>query len=350
MTLSSGLTRATDDPKPALGGKESLGLAAEKLPRLIALWRASLALAEYAATAMAIIEHAISFRPATEDSRRYVRPPQRVHFPASEEMPETNRHLELRTALYQLLKRELAVRATIGSDQFVYYDPTTAKKKLAPDAFVKLGVPHSTFRVWKTWQLGAPDVAVEIVSDSDEGEEAWESKLERYRAAGIAEVARFDPDDAERPLRVWDHVDGDLVERACPDGLFECARLGLFWVVTPHPSFGQMLRLSRDRAGHDLLPTPEEAEQSEARARREAERSRAEEARLRAEETRLRAEAEETSERLAAEVAELRRRLEERGVDGSASPPASPSLTAGPTATARAPRKGAKAAKKRRAP
>src|SRR5262245_55685629 len=105
-------------------------------------------------------------------SQRYVRPPRPIHFPASEEMPETNRHLELRTALYQLLKRELAPRATIGSDQFVYYDPTTAKKKLAPDAFVKLDVAHSTFRVWKTWLRGAPDVAVEVVSDSDEGDEA----------------------------------------------------------------------------------------------------------------------------------------------------------------------------------
>jgi Uma2 family endonuclease len=130
------------------------------------------------------------------------------------------------------------LEARTGSDQFVYYDPTSAKKKLAPDAFVKFDVPHATFRVWKTWLRGAPDVAVEVVSDSDEGEEAWETKAERYRAAGIGEVVRFDPDDAERPLRVWDHVDGDLVERARPEsGVFECAPLGLFWVVVPHPLF-----------------------------------------------------------------------------------------------------------------
>ncbi len=217
-------------------------------------------------------------------------------------MPETNRHLELRTALYQIMKREFAARATLGSDQFVYYDPTTAKKKLAPDAFAKLGAPHETFRVWKTWQRGAPDVAVEVVSDSDEGEEDWDVKLERYRAAGIGEVVRFDPDRADQPIRVWDHLEGDLVEREQPeDGVFECACLGLFWVSVPHPQFVRMLRLARDRAGTDLLPTPEEAELHEARARQEAEQAR---------------------DQLAAEVAELRRRLEAQSAKGKAPRPA----------------------------
>lgn len=244
---------------------------------------------------MAISAHSASPGSRVDDRRRYVRPPRPIHFPAHEEMPETNRHLELRTALYLILKREFATRATIGSEQFVYYDPTTAKKKLAPDAFIKLGEPHATFRVWKTWQRGAPDVAVEVVSDSDVADEAWDQKLERYRAAGIGEVVRFDPDDAEQPLRAWDHIDGDLVERSRPDdGVFECVGLGLFWVVVPHPSFGQMLRLSRDREGSDLLPTPEEAE---ARARKEAERAQKE--------------AERSRDQLAAEVAELRRMLGE---------------------------------------
>lgn len=244
---------------------------------------------------MAISAHFASPGSRVDDRRRYVRPPRPIHFPAHEEMPETNRHLELRTALYLILKREFATRATIGSEQFVYYDPTTAKKKLAPDAFIKLGEPHATFRVWKTWQRGAPDVAVEVVSDSDVADEAWDQKLERYRAAGIGEVVRFDPDDAEQPLRAWDHIDGDLVERSRPDdGVFECVGLGLFWVVVPHPSFGQMLRLSRDREGSDLLPTPEEAE---ARARKEAERAQKE--------------AERSRDQLAAEVAELRRMLGE---------------------------------------
>ncbi|MFO0587011.1 MAG: Uma2 family endonuclease [Polyangiaceae bacterium] len=252
---------------------------------------------------MALLETTDLQRPAPAARPRYVRPPQPLHFPGSEEMPETNRHMELRTALYQILVHELGSRATLGSDQFVYYDPTNPKKKLAPDAFVKLGPPHSVYRVWKTWLRGAPDVAVEVVSDSDEGDEDWATKLERYRAAGIGEVVRFDPDDGERPIRVWDNVEGDLVEREEPEGgLFACTSLGMFWVAVPHPMFVRMLRLARDPEGRDLLPTPVEAE---ARARQE-------EARARQEEVRGRVAAEQARDRLEAEVAELRKQLQEK--------------------------------------
>src|SRR5579862_4934698 len=129
---------------------------------------------------------------------RYLRAPEPVCFPESEEMPETNENLERRLALYQSLKLEIAASATIGSDQFVYWDPTTAKKRLAPDVFVRLGVPHRTFRVWKTWMRGAPELGVEIISTADEGEPDWDEKLARYRAAGVGEVVRFDPDDSDR--------------------------------------------------------------------------------------------------------------------------------------------------------
>jgi Uma2 family endonuclease len=254
---------------------------------------------------MLIAESASDKLDAKKRGQQYVRPPQPIHFPASEEMPETNRHLELRTILYLILKRAFKERATIGSEQFVYYDPTNAKKNLAPDVFVKLDIPHKTFRVWKVWQRGAPDVAVEVVSDSDEAVDDWNEKLERYRASGIAEVVRFDADDKKHPIRVWDHVDGDLVERLSEDGVFECAALGLYWVPVPDPDLDMVLRLARDRAGRDLLLTPTEAEKSEARGR-------ADEARGRADEARGRMEAEKARDTLAAEVAELRKMLEQQ--------------------------------------
>jgi Uma2 family endonuclease len=191
----------------------------------------------------------------------YARSPEPVRFPESEEVPETNRHLEIRTALYLILKRAFAEEATIGSDQFVYWDPRTAKKCLAPDAFVRMGTPHRPFRSWKVWERGAPQLGVEVISDSDEGESDWDEKLERYRAAGVSEVVRFDPLDEEQPIRIWDAVDGDLVERAPSDpARFVCDTLALFWTVVEHPSIGPMLRLARDRDGRELLPTPEEAE------------------------------------------------------------------------------------------
>lgn len=194
----------------------------------------------------------------------YVRAPRGIHFP-SEERPEehvseTKRHLHARTTLYLLLEEALAhAGAVVGSDQFVYWDAGDPKKCLSPDVFVKLGSKDRDFDSWKTWKRGGPpDLAVEIVSDWDRGDAEWESKLERYQASGIAEVVRFDAEDVKAPLRVWDSVDGELIERAPSSAtLHECATLGLWWVVVPS-DLGDVLRLARDRDGRDLLPTPSE--------------------------------------------------------------------------------------------
>ena len=90
-----------------------------------------------------------------------------------------------------ILKRELAHTATLGSDQFVYWDPRTSTKRLAPDAFVRLGVPHRTFRTWKIWLHGAPDLAVEIVSESDEGEPDWDEFLQVVGGNGPCNAQRL---------------------------------------------------------------------------------------------------------------------------------------------------------------
>ncbi|XXX72997.1 hypothetical protein WMF30_35645 [Sorangium sp. So ce134] len=143
---------------------------------------------------MSAVEPETAARPPAAPHRRvrahvYRRPPEPVYFPESEEVPETNRHLEHRTALYLTLKRELAHVATLGSDQFVYGDPTTPRKRLAPDAFVRLGMPHRTFRTWKTWMHGAPDLGVEVVSESDEGEPEWDEKPREGRLRAPAAPA-----------------------------------------------------------------------------------------------------------------------------------------------------------------
>jgi Uma2 family endonuclease len=229
-------------------------------------------------------------------------------------VPETNENLERRAALYFSLKHALGASATIGSDQFVYWDPTTAKKRLAPDVFVRLGQPHRPFRVWKIWQRGAPDLGVEIISRSDEGEPDWDDKLTRYHAAGIGEVVRFDPEDDEATIRIWDLVEGDLMERAADDpDLHACEALGLWWVVVQHDTIGPMLRLARDREGRDLLPTPEEeaakAREGEIKAREESARAREGEIKAREEFDKAREKsvrALEENERLQAELAALR--------------------------------------------
>ncbi len=234
---------------------------------------------------------------------RYVREPKPIHFPSEESLEEavseTKRHLEVRTTLYLLMKAALAGHA-IGSEQFVYWDVRDPQKCLSPDVFVKRGTTDALFDTWKVWERGVPDLAVEIVSASDRRDRDWDEKMDRYQASGINEVVRFDPADEAAPIRVWDRVESDLVERA-PDSseLRECMTLGMWWVVAPSP-FGPQLRLARDRAGTDLLPTPDErslsleadlAEERKARALAEHARLLAEHARSLAEQ-KLQAEAE----------------------------------------------------------
>jgi Uma2 family endonuclease len=187
-------------------------------------------------------------------------------FPVEETVPETKRHLELRTLLYQVLKLSFADRAAIGCDQFVYWDPTDPRACLAPDAFVRFGEADHLFRSWKVWERGAPQVAVEIISDADERDRDWQAKLEKYRRLGVTELVRFDPESIDQPLQIWDFFEGTLVERdlALPAGAQSRCLPG-FWLTVQQSGIGLALRLSHDEEGERLYPNPAE---QEAEARR----------------------------------------------------------------------------------
>jgi len=202
-------------------------------------------------------------------SSEYLRPPVPVHFPEAELVPESKRHLEQRTALYRILTLAFQDQAAIGSDQFVYWDPTDPRKCLAPDVFVRLGAKDDVFRTWKVWERGAPDVAVEIVSESDERDRDWNDKLERYRRLGVRELVCFDPEADPPSLRVWVGVDGDLVERRVEGLTARSHCLPGRWTVVEHPTFGSQLRLGR-LEGADLFPTPEEQQREVAKLERQA--------------------------------------------------------------------------------
>jgi len=202
----------------------------------------------------------------------YLRAPRPLVFPVDEPMPETRRHFGLRTALFQLLAAAFGDRATLGSEQFVYWDATDPKACCAPDVMLRLGEPDAPFESWKVWERGAPHLAVEIASASDAEDGPWAQKLDRYRRMGVGELVRFDADDRSSPLRIWDFLDGDLVERdSSAPGFSRCRALGAYFCVREDPKLGPMLRVARDDAGQDLLPTPEEARDVAERARAVAE-------------------------------------------------------------------------------
>ena len=217
---------------------------------------------------------------------RYVRAPSPIDFPEAEEVPEGYAHLIVRTFLFQLLRFALGAAHTVGSDQFLYWLATDNQRKLAPDVFVRLDRPQTSFGSWKTWENGgAPDLAVEIVSPHEGDGVPWAEKLARYHEVGVKELVRFDPEEPEgRRLRAWDRVRGDLVERVIGGDRTPCLALGLNWIVCPIDDAPVGLRLADDEGR--LLETAIEASN---RARVEEARARAEEARARAEaETRVR--------------------------------------------------------------
>lgn len=186
-------------------------------------------------------------------------PAEELYFPVSAEMPESKRHLEQRTLLYLVLKFAFAKAHSVGCDQFVYWDSRAPRECLAPDAFVKLGTPDENFDSWKTWERGVPDVALEIISDNDGRELGWEGKLAKYDRLGVRELVRFDSRYAPPSLRVWDRVDGKLVERMRLTNSAPSQVLPGSWVVVTDVDDTAWLRLAHDVAGQKLFPTPEEA-------------------------------------------------------------------------------------------
>ena len=234
-----------------------------------------------------------------------------VHFPDSAEMPEGTWHFELRSIVYDFLTLAFGDVAAIGSDQFVYWDPTNPRVCLAPDAFVCLGAKDEHFGSWKVWERGVPQVAVEIIS-ATESDLSWDEKLARYRKLGVSELVWFDPEIPEHPLRIWDFVGDDLLERRLFKPLAQSRHLGGYWLPVEDASGGLTLRFSRDPQGLLLLPTSAEHNAQLFQAEAEARRAEAEAHRLEAEAHRAEAEARRVAEHALRLEAEARRAAEQR--------------------------------------
>jgi hypothetical protein len=192
-------------------------------------------------------------------------------------MPEGKRHQRLCNALLEMLRRACGAESNaFGCDQFLYYDASTTKKKLAPDAFVKLGVPDFTFDSWLAWENGVPEIAFEVLSPSDSPERwTFEEKLKRYRAVGIPEliVIHTEGKPGER-LRAWDRIEHDLVERIVENERTPCLALGLFAVVGPVGEDAVGLRIARDADGREPILSTAEALAAATQSRDDAQRDR----------------------------------------------------------------------------
>ncbi len=248
---------------------------------------------------------------------QHVRPVRPLTFPVSEppeeHLGQSLRHWEICALLGFLLRSVTAPEHSYGADQFVYWNPREPRRCLAPDGFVKLGVPFELVDSWKTWEQGVPELAVEILSPSDTPERwALSEKLERYHELGVRELVCFDLDGRASPgdtarLRVWDLVDGDLVERVIEDERTVCLTLSAVgpafeWTIGEAGDHPAALRLLRDGV---LVPLDLESALKAEREREEAQRARAEA-------ERGRVEAEGARDAAHARIAELEAELRAR--------------------------------------
>lgn len=181
------------------------------------------------------------------------------------EMGQTKRHYLLCDALYRTLSRVSGDEHSVGIDNYVYFDASDDRRCVCPDGFVKLHVKeHELIEVWKVWEKGAPELAIEIVSPSDKREYlSMGEKLRRYQAVGVKELVAY---DAEAPrgsrLRAWDRIDERLVERRVEDERTPCIVLSSLgrrveWTLGPTPEVSlDALRIVVDG---EVVPTPAEA-------------------------------------------------------------------------------------------
>ncbi|MFO0674309.1 MAG: Uma2 family endonuclease [Polyangiaceae bacterium] len=233
-------------------------------------------------------------QPVGQPKLAYVRPVQPLFFPEQEpnceRLGQHPRHYDLCRFLYEILAEAVSDAHGVACDMFVYWVPTNPRQCRAPDAALKLGltqrrlVEHPS---WKTWELGAPDLAVEILSLSDT-RERWtlDEKRDAYRDMGVREFIVFDLDaPVGQRIRAWDHIDGDFVERVVSEERTPCLTLSLAlgrsfdWVVAPIHEHAAGLRLL-DRDADTLVPTDREIADRE-RALRAVQTARAESAEAR---------------------------------------------------------------------
>lgn len=197
-------------------------------------------------------------------------------YAAEDAVPESMLHLLIRTTLWALIRRHLAeqgVRAFVGSEQFVYWKQGNPVRRLAPDVYVAIGHdPHADVRVWKTWEQGPLQLAIEIVSDDVQKDYALAPA--RYDELGVDELIVFDPFAGDAGSRVaWQ------VWRRGPDGLAEVERhdgdrvasvvLGCHLRAVPSEDDGRVrVRPATGPAGDVLVPSEAEALRAELEALR----------------------------------------------------------------------------------
>ncbi len=212
----------------------------------------------------------------------------------------------------------------IGVDAFFAWVREAPLVRVSPDVYTLAAHPGEPLP--KSFQTGLPGrtppiFALEIVSD--EWKEDYDDGPQKYALLGASELVVFDADAARgdaRPPRVPFQVfrrtaDGAFVQAHRGAGPVRAETIDSWLVATATHDTNRLLRLARDAAGADLVPTSRERADAEAQRaddgnrRADEEKRRADEEKRRADEEKRRADEEKhRADALAAELDALRNR------------------------------------------
>lgn len=190
---------------------------------------------------------------------------------------ESNRHRQQMTLLIQSLEFAWRQRSDffVGGNMFLYFSETQARKNTfrGPDVFVVLDTERRDRKAWVVWEEEgkAPDVIIELLSESTAEVDREEKKRIYARALRVSEYFLFDPYTKEFAGFALDPLHAEYVKKE-PDaqGRLRCERLGLF-LGTARGEVGGVEDEWLRWIGADgkPLPSPEEAHH-EAAARADA--------------------------------------------------------------------------------
>ncbi|MBW4559386.1 MAG: Uma2 family endonuclease [Trichormus sp. ATA11-4-KO1] len=125
-------------------------------------------------------------------------PPTQAELPYDGIPMESARHQAQMNLLIDALMPWLAEREDgfVGGNMFVYYSLAQLRNQdlKGPDFFVVLGVPKGERRSWVVWEEGkAPDVVIELLSDSTASADKNEKKLIYQNQMRVPEYFWYDP-------------------------------------------------------------------------------------------------------------------------------------------------------------
>jgi Uma2 family endonuclease len=152
-------------------------------------------------------------------------------------------------------------RAYIGWDVFVEWDPNDPRARVSPDLFLLDGQePTMAPSIWRTWEPGCdpPRFALEIVSKRSRTKD-YEWNPAKYAALGVEELAVFDAEprgEEAFAIQLYRRTPrGQFLRAYAGPGPVESKVLGAWLVVVDG---GARVRLARNAAGTDFVPTADE--------------------------------------------------------------------------------------------